>query len=55
MLDYDKIDVSEGIDFNKTSSSKECGICHDWNFLDKEFEVSTVSLQWLSRCINDVY
>ena len=29
MRDYDKIDVSEGIDFNKTRSSKECGICHD--------------------------
>ena len=37
MLDYDKIEVSEGIGFNKTSSSKECGICHHWNFLDKEF------------------
>ena len=24
MLQYDKIDVSEGIDINKTSESKEC-------------------------------
>ena len=28
MLYFDRIDVSEGIDFNKTSESKECDICH---------------------------
>ena len=28
MLYFDRIDVSEGIDFNKTTSSKECDICH---------------------------
>ena len=28
MLYYDRIDVSEGIDVNKTSESKECDICH---------------------------
>ena len=27
---YDRIDVSEGIDVNKTSASKECDICHYW-------------------------
>ena len=27
MLYYDKIDVSEEIDFNKTSASDECHIC----------------------------
>ena len=31
MLYYNKIDVSEGIDFNK---SKECMICHYWYFKD---------------------
>ena len=30
MLEYDRIDVSEGIDVNKTSLSKECDICHYW-------------------------
>ena len=25
-----RIDVSEGIDVNKTSESKECDICHYW-------------------------
>ena len=28
MLRYEKIDVSEGIDVNKTSSSKKCELCH---------------------------
>ena len=37
MLEYDKIDISEGIDINKTSASKECDICHYWYFLDKNF------------------
>ena len=37
MLDYDKIDILEGIDTNKTSASKECNICHYWYFLDKNF------------------
>ena len=28
MLYFDSIDISEGIDINKTSASKECDICH---------------------------
>ena len=28
MLYYDRIDVLEGIDLDKTSGSKECNICH---------------------------
>ena len=38
MLYYDRIDVSEGIDVNKTSASKECDICHYWYFLNKGFK-----------------
>ena len=38
MLEYDRIDISEGIDINKTNASKECDICHYWYFLDKSFE-----------------
>ena len=34
---YDRIDVSEGIDVNKTSASKECNICHYWYFLNYSF------------------
>ena len=38
MLEYDRIDISEGIDINKTNASKECDICHYWYFLDKNFK-----------------
>ena len=37
MLEYDRIDISEGIGTDKTSASKECNICHYWYFLDKNF------------------
>ena len=33
-----KIDVSEGIDVNKTSESKECELCHYWFFKDVGFK-----------------
>ena len=35
---YEKIDVSEGIDVNKTSASKECELCHYWFFKDSGFK-----------------
>ena len=37
MLEYERIDISEGIDVNKTGKSKECMICHYWYFLSKNF------------------
>ena len=38
MLEYDRIDISEEIDLNKSNDkSKECDICHYWYFLDKNF------------------
>ena len=38
MLQYQKIDVSEGINVNKTSASKECEFCHYWFFKDFGFK-----------------
>ena len=35
MLHYDRIDISEGADINKTSKSEECDICYYLYFLDK--------------------
>ena len=32
MLEYDRMDISGGIDFNKTNASKECKICDYWYF-----------------------
>ena len=37
MLQYEKIDASEGIDVNKTSASKECELCCYWFFKDVGF------------------
>ena len=38
MLQYEKIDASEGIDVNKTSASKKCELCHYWFFKDIGFK-----------------
>ena len=38
MLQYQRIDVSEGIDVNKSNKSKERMICHNWYFEDIGFK-----------------
>ena len=38
MLEYDRIYISEGIDVNKTSLSKECDIFHYWYFKNIGFK-----------------
>ena len=50
MLEYDRIDISEGIDLNKTNKSKECMLCHYWYFLktfimDHIFVVAAIMTQ----------
>ena len=37
MLEYDRIDISERIDVNKTNLSKKCMLCHYRYILDKNF------------------
>ena len=37
MLYFDRTDVAERSNINKTSAWKECDICHYWYFLDKGF------------------
>ena len=44
MLQYEKIDASEGIDVNKTSASKECELCHYWLFKDIGFKLENVAI-----------
>ena len=38
MLQYEKIDISEGIDIDKTNTSKEYMLCHYWHFQDVGFK-----------------
>ena len=38
MLEFDRIDISEGIDVNKISASRECDICSYQYFKDSGFK-----------------
>ena len=39
MLEYDRIDISEGIDINKCEeTSRECSLCKFYYLLDKNFK-----------------
>ena len=38
MLQYEGIDISEGIDIHKTNASKEYMLCHYWYFKDVRFK-----------------
>ena len=39
MLEYDRINISEGIDINKCEeTSRECSLCKFYYFLDKNFK-----------------
>ena len=47
MVQYEKISISEGIDRNKTSTSKECMLCHYWCFTDLGFKFEPhVCIKW---------
>ena len=37
MLEYERINISERIDVDKTNKSKECMLCHYWYFFNKNF------------------
>ena len=38
MIQYERIDISEGIDFNKTNKSVKGLICNYWYFKDIGFK-----------------
>ena len=44
MLEYERIDISEGIDVSKTNLSKECDICHYWYFKDDAINIMNGSI-----------
>ena len=52
MLEYDRIDVNEGIDVNKNKLvSKECWRCGYWYFINKNFNHQ----KHLCNCCHDVF
>ena len=52
MLYYDRIDVSEGIDINQTSASKERNIFHCC--LKISFRTYNLMMNSITRCLNIV-
>ena len=38
MIQYKRINISEEIDYNETSKSLECMVCHYWCFKDNGFK-----------------
>ena len=47
MIQYERIDISEGIDINKSNESKECMLCHYLYFKNISFEYKQYSC---NRC-----
>ena len=43
MLKYDKIDITEGIDLDKTNKSRECMFCHYWYYLNYNFSYGPIT------------
>ena len=41
MLVYERINISNGIDVNKSDESKGCMLYHYWYFLGKSFSYGT--------------
>ena len=54
MLQYERIDISEGIDFDKSDKLKERMICHYWYFKDIGYKYepyvckNVIIYRWLS-------
>ena len=59
MIYYDRIDLSEGIDFTKSNSSKEYLVCHYWYFyhvskFQKSVSIGSHELLIISPNINNI-
>ena len=50
MLKYDRIDISERIDVDKTNESRECKFCHYWYFLNKNVMVHILVMVVMIKC-----
>ena len=52
MLEYDRIDISEGIDMGKTNKSRECDIYHYWYILEKNFNYEKYLCDLMQKAMN---
>ena len=52
MLEYDRIDLSEGIDTNKNIlTSKKCYLCGSWYFINKNFNYQNICVMVVMVCL----
>ena len=52
MLEYDRIDNSEGIDINKCEeTSRRCNLCKFYYFLDKNFSYEPFYVMVVMICL----
>ena len=53
MLEYDRIDISEGIDIKKCNeTSKKCNLCKFYYFLDKNFNYGPYLMEIITVLIS---
>ena len=48
---FNRIQVFERTDVNKTSESNKCDIFHDWYFLNKEFKFQPNVCNWCHKLL----
>ena len=52
MLEYDRINISEGIDINKCEeTSRECSLCKFYYFLDKNLSMDHIYVMVVLICL----
>ena len=52
MLEYDRIDISEGIDIKKCKeTSRECSLCTFYYFLDKNLSIDHIYVMVVMICL----
>ena len=52
MLEYDIIDISEGIDINRCKeTSRKCSLCKFYYFLDKNFKCLHIYVMVVIVCL----
>ena len=52
MLEYDRIDISEGIDINKCEeTSARCSLCNFYYFLNKNFSYGPFLCKVVTICL----